>query len=61
MAIAFGVGTHNCAGQALGRAIARAVLDVVTDRFHRVEVIGEPIWINSDRHRNCEGLTVRLS
>lgn len=61
MAIAFGVGTHNCAGQALARAEARAVLDVVAERFDRVEVVGEPVWNRSDRHRNCEGLTIRLT
>jgi cytochrome P450 len=61
MALAFGVGTHNCAGQAIARATATAVLDVITERFERVEVVGEPDWVFSDRHRNCEGLTVRLS
>lgn len=61
MAIAFGVGTHNCAGQAFGRAVAEAVLDVVTARYNRVEIVGEPQWAHSDRHRNCEGLTVRFS
>ena len=61
MALAFGVGTHNCAGQAIARATATAVLDVIAERFEQVEVVGEPIWVFSDRHRNCEGLTVRLS
>lgn len=61
MAIAFGVGTHNCAGQAFGRAVARAVLDVVVDRFDSVSIVGEPKWVRSDRHRNCEGLTVKFA
>ncbi|WP_179220195.1 cytochrome P450 [Rhodococcus sp. NCIMB 12038] len=61
MAIAFGVGTHNCAGQAMARAELRAVLDVIAERYAAVEIVGEPVWTNSDRHRNCEGLTVRLS
>lgn len=61
MALAFGVGTHNCAGQAIARATATAVLDVITERFNQVEVVGEPLWVFSDRHRNCEGLTVRFS
>jgi cytochrome P450 len=61
MALAFGLGTHNCAGQAIARATATAVLDVITERFDQVEVVGEPVWVFSDRHRNCEGLTVRLS
>ncbi|MEV8569641.1 cytochrome P450 [Streptomyces sp. NPDC051322] len=61
MALAFGVGTHNCAGQAFGRAVARAVLDVVAERYERIDVVGDPVWVHSDRHRNCEGLTIRLS
>jgi cytochrome P450 len=61
MALAFGVGTHNCAGQAIARATATAVLDAITERFNQVEVVGEPVWVFSDRHRNCEGLQVRLS
>ena len=61
MALAFGLGTHHCAGQALARAEARAVLDVLAERFTRVEVVGEPVWLLTPRHRNCEGITVRLS
>jgi cytochrome P450 len=60
LALAFGLGIHNCAGQAIARAVARAVLDVIADRYSTIEIIGEPVWHNSDRHRNCEGLTVRL-
>lgn len=59
--LAFGVGTHNCAGQAIARAVLRAVLDVVVERYTTVELVGEPVWSRSDRHRNCERLTVRLS
>lgn len=61
MAIAFGAGTHNCAGQAIARAEVRAILDVLAERFEKIEIVGEPHWVFSDRHRNCEGLTVRLS
>lgn len=61
MSLAFGLGTHNCVGQALARAEARAVLDVVAERYDQIDIIGEPTWVISDRHRNCEGLTVRFS
>ncbi|MEZ2388147.1 cytochrome P450 [bacterium RCC_150] len=61
MAIAFGAGTHSCCGQAVARVEMRAVLDVLAERVEQIEVIGEPQWVFSDRHRNCEGLTVRLS
>ncbi|MCG2621847.1 cytochrome P450 [Arthrobacter sp. I2-34] len=61
MAIAFGAGTHSCCGQGVARVEMRAVLDVLAERAEKIEVIGEPQWVFSDRHRNCEGLTVRLS
>ncbi len=38
--LAFGVGTHNCAGQAIARAVLRAVLDVIVERFTTVELVG---------------------
>lgn len=59
--LAFGAGTHNCAGQAIARAVLRAVLDVIVEYYTSVELVGRPVWSRSDRHRNCERLTVRLS
>jgi cytochrome P450 len=61
MALAFGLGAHRCVGQAFARAVGRAVIAVLAERFDKVEVVGEPVWVRSDRHRNCEGLTVRFS
>lgn len=61
MAIAFGAGSHSCCGQAVARIEMRAVLDVLAERAEKIEVVGEPQWVFSDRHRNCEGLTVRIS
>lgn len=61
MAIAFGAGTHACCGQSVARVEMRAVLDVIAERVEKIEVVGEPKWVFSDRHRNCEGLTVRLT
>src|SRR5262245_61858854 len=61
LGLAFGLGTHGCAGQAFARAVARAVLDMIAERYSKIDIIGEPVWHNSDRHRNCEGLTIRLT
>lgn len=61
MSIAFGTGMHACCGQAVARIELRAVLDVLAERFEKIEVIGEPEWVFSDRHRNCEELVVRLT
>lgn len=61
MAIAFGAGTHACAGQTVARYELRSVLDVIADRVSHVEIIGEPEWVFSDRHRNCESLFARLT
>ena len=59
--LAFGFGTHNCAGQAIARAVLRAVMDTLVERYTCVELVGDPIWSRSDRHRNCEYLSVRLT
>ncbi|WP_053386675.1 cytochrome P450 [Leucobacter japonicus] len=61
MSIAFGAGTHACCGQAVARIEIRAILDVLAERFEKIEVVGEPQWVFSDRHRNCEELFVRLT
>lgn len=61
MAITFGTGVHACCGQSVARIEMRAVLDVLAERCEKIEVIGEPEWVFSDRHRNCEELFVKLS
>ena len=61
MSIAFGAGTHACCGQAVARIDMRAVLDVLAERVAKIEIVGEPEWVYSDRHRNCESLVARLS
>lgn len=61
MALAFGLGRHSCPGTAFSRMAISAVLGCVAERFSQVEIIGEPNWMLSDRHRNCEGITVRFS
>lgn len=59
--LSFGLGPHSCAGQVISRAEARTTFDIVADRFGHVEVIGEPVWVFTDRSRGCEGMTIRLS
>lgn len=61
MGIAFGLGRHACPGMNFARMSLRTVLACLAERYEKVEVIGEPDWKFSDRHRNCEGITVRFS
>ncbi|MBS1844856.1 MAG: cytochrome P450 [Actinobacteria bacterium] len=60
MGIAFGLGRHTCPGMNFARVSLRTALTCVAERYEKVEVIGEPDWKFSDRHRNCEGITVRF-
>lgn len=40
--LAFGSGTHNCAGQALARLEAKALLVALVGKVERIELAGEP-------------------
>lgn len=40
--LAFGTGAHVCAGSRLVRLVAPIVLNVLLDRFSRIEPVGEP-------------------
>lgn len=61
MGIAFGLGRHACPGMNFARMALRTVLTCLAERYERVEVVGEPDWKLSDRHRNCEGIDVRFA
>jgi cytochrome P450 len=50
--VSFGVGVHACAGQVISRAEVQASLDVIAQRFKRIELAEEPVTMNDDRIRN---------
>jgi cytochrome P450 len=58
--LSFGLGPHTCAGQVISRAEARAVFEVVANRFRRIELAGDVVMDNSDFSRHFKQLPLRL-
>jgi cytochrome P450 len=59
--LTFGLGTHACAGQLLSRAETIAILTIVAERYTKVELVGEPTEVRTDRLVAFDKLPVRLS
>lgn len=58
--VSFGIGAHACAGQVIARAEVEAVLNIITGRYSRVELAGEPLTLSDDRIRNYLELPLRF-
>lgn len=58
--LSFGLGPHTCAGQGIARAETRTVLEVVAERYSRIELAGEPVMDNTDFSRHYKSLPLRL-
>lgn len=58
--IAFGNGTHACAGQGLARMETAAMLRALLDRVDRIEVTGQPSWARNNIIRRHGALPVKL-
>ncbi|MFC3960862.1 cytochrome P450 [Nocardia jiangsuensis] len=58
--LGFGYGRHGCAGQALARLEAEAVLTALAERVARIEVVGEPEWLPNNVIRRYARLPLRL-
>ncbi|WP_244892795.1 cytochrome P450 [Mycobacterium asiaticum] len=58
--IAFGNGTHACAGQGLARMETAAMLRALLDRVDRIEVTDQPSWARNNIIRRHSALPVKL-
>ncbi len=58
--IAFGFGVHRCMGNRLAEMQLRVLWEEIMQRFHCVEVMGEPARIQSNFVRGYASLPVRL-
>jgi len=58
--LAFGDGAHFCLGAALARLEIRVMLDVLLERFARVEPLGPIVWTRSNKHAGVRHMPVRL-
>ncbi|SDG05252.1 hypothetical protein SAMN05216553_10588 [Lentzea fradiae] len=59
--LTFGKGVHACVGQMLARAEVTAVLSAFVRRVKSVELVGEPVKLDSNWLRGWEHLPVRVT
>ena len=59
--LAFGYGTHGCAGQALARMEARALLESLLHRLDRLELAGTPVQHLHPVVRGLESLPITVT
>ena len=57
---AFGFGIHRCLGQRLAEMQLRVVWEEILARFPVIEVVGEPVRLNSNFVKGYTGLPVRI-
>ena len=58
--ISFGFGIHRCMGNRLAEMQLRILWEEIMQRFHMVEVVGEPQRVRSNFVRGYASLPVRL-
>ncbi|MCZ6617002.1 MAG: cytochrome P450 [Gammaproteobacteria bacterium] len=58
--LSFGFGIHRCMGNRLAEMQLRIVWEEILQRFHTVEVVGEPVRIRSSFVKGFSDLPVRL-
>jgi cytochrome P450 len=58
--VAFGNGTHACAGQGLARMETAAMLRALLERVDRIEVTEQPSWAVNNIIRRHHHLPVKL-
>ena len=57
---AFGFGIHRCLGQRLAEMQLRVVWEEILKRYPMIEVVGEPVRLNSNFVKGYEYLPVRI-
>jgi cytochrome P450 len=58
--ISFGYGVHRCMGNRLGEMQLRIVWEEVLERFHKIDVVGDPLRNHSSFVNGYRSLPVRL-
>jgi cytochrome P450 len=58
--ISFGFGIHRCMGNRLAEMQLRILWEEIMERFHRVEVVGQPERVKSNFVRGYKSLPVRV-
>jgi cytochrome P450 len=58
--VSFGFGIHRCMGNRLAEMQLRIVWEEIMQRFHKVELVGEPVRVRSNFVRGYSEVPVRL-
>jgi cytochrome P450 len=58
--VSFGFGIHRCMGNRLAEMQLRVLWEEIMQRFHTIEVVGEPVRVQSSFVRGYAELPVRL-
>ncbi|MBI5940604.1 MAG: cytochrome P450 [Caulobacterales bacterium] len=58
--LSFGFGVHRCVGNRLAEMQLRIVWEEILGRFPRIEIMGDPLRVNSCFVRGYESLPVRI-
>ena len=59
--LSFGFGIHRCMGNRLAEMQLRILWEEIMERFHTIEVVGEPVRMLSNFVRGYKELPVRIS
>ncbi len=59
--IAFGFGVHRCMGNRLAELQLRILWEELLPRFEKIEVVGEPEYVQSNFVRGISRLMVQLT
>jgi cytochrome P450 len=58
--VSFGFGIHRCVGMRLAEMQLRIMWEEILKRFARIEVVGEPVRMNSNFVKGYEAMPVRI-
>ncbi|MDZ7670511.1 MAG: cytochrome P450 [Gammaproteobacteria bacterium] len=58
--LSFGYGIHRCLGNRLGEMQLRVLWEEILQRFPKIEVVGEPVYLKSSFIRGIRELPVRI-
>lgn len=59
--ITFGTGAHQCPGMIISKAEVYAVFNTIAEKVRKIELIGSPVYANSDRAASYVRLPLKMT
>ncbi|MDZ3992560.1 cytochrome P450 [Pseudomonas sp. Teo4] len=59
--LTFGIGAHQCPGMIISKAEVYAVFNTIAERVRKIELIGSPVYANSDRAASYVRLPLKMT